>query len=311
MQGFTSGLNPDVVKTELDELFFQKFDKPAGPNMATALSSAVFNQSAAPNQAVNTELFMGTGFWQERDELQDVNQDHARVDQKQLFDVVEYSNSIDIPKRMFDDAMFGAVGKMITDFGETGRITRDREAFGIYRDAFTGATFTTNDGVSLINASHSNINGDTVDNTVTGDLTETTLNTGLVSLLEQVNQRGIIRGHQARTLLVSPAGYKNAIEITDSELRSGTSDNDLNVFSAKYNLTVMQSEWLSAAAGGDDDGWFLLSDNHSVNRWTREGMVTRLMDWALTRNNVYVYKGHFREVYGAMSYEGIVGSQGA
>ena len=310
MQGFTSGVNLDVVQTELDRLFFQVFEEQPGPNMTNALDSMVFRQDSADNNAVITELMMGTGFWQERSELEDVNQDLGRVAQKQTFTVAEWANSLDIPKRTFDDQQFSAVNKQIEHFARMARVTRDNEAFLVYRDAFAGATFNTNDGVSLVNNAHTNINGDTVDNLETAALSDTSLETMIVSLIEQVNQRGIIMGFEGRTLLVPPELFKEAIEVTESELRSGSADNDLNVFSAKYNMTVKQSNRIGAAAGGSDTSFFLLADLHNVYRWEREGINTDLMDWKLTRNNVYVYKGHYREQYGAASYEGIVGNNG-
>jgi hypothetical protein len=54
----------------------------------------------------------------------------------------------------------------------------------------------------------------------------------------------------------------------------------------------------------------LLGRNHSVTRWIRQGVQTVLVDWKIAKNNSYLYKGEFREVYGAPDYVGIVGSTG-
>jgi len=179
----------------------------------------------------------------------------------------------------------------------------------VYRLGFTTAL--TADGAALFSDTHTNLNGDTVDNLETGALSESMLNTMITKLMEQKDQAGVIRGHMPNCLLVPPKLFKTAVEITDSELRSGTGNNDLNVYSAKYGIYVKQSPYLGAAAGGSDTAFFLLAKNHQVHRFMRQDLVTSLINWDLQRNNNYIYKGEFREVIGAMTYEGSVASTGA
>jgi phage major head subunit gpT-like protein len=136
------------------------------------------------------------------------------------------------------------------------------------------------------------------------------LNSAIVALYEQKDQAGIVVGSTPQTLLVPPALFKTACEIVESELRSGTADNDMNVYSSKYGINVATSNRLGAAAGGSDTAWFLLGRNHSVTRWVRQGIVTDLVDYKFQRNNNYIYKANFREIVGAMDYVGIVGSDG-
>ena len=198
---------------------------------------------------------------------------------------------------------------MVRGFGMDARASRDYHSFGLYRNAFGSST--THDSVALISNSHVNYNGDTIDNLLTGDLSETTLNTALVQLFELRRENGIVGGNVAECLIVSPADFKLAVEITESELRSNTPDNDLNVYSAKFGIMVKTSPYLGAVAGGDDDAWFLSSANHGNYRFVRQAVQTTLVDWKYQRNNNYIYKGEFREVVGSYSFDGIVGSAGA
>lgn len=204
--------------------------------------------------------------------------------------------------------MHGAYEKMVRDMGEMGRITRDKNAFAIYRNAFT--TTLTADGVALVNDSHVTLSGDTVDNQLTAVLADTPLNDAIVMLAEQKAQDGTIRGYVPATLLVPQKLFKTASTLLDSQLRPQTANNDVNVYSTRYGIEVYTSPFLGAAAGGSDTAWFLLSRNHSVTRWVRQDIETDLVDYKYSRNNVYVYKASFREVVGAISYEGIVGSTG-
>jgi len=201
------------------------------------------------------------------------------------------------------------VKNAISQMGTKGRITQNRTAMGIYRDA-EDVTMTA-DGVYLLSASHTNIAGDTIDNTVSGALTEDTLEEGVKLLVEQKDQAGDIIGHEAKTLLVPPALFKEAVVITESRLEANTTDNNLNVFSAKYGIVVRQSQYLGLADGGKDDHWFLMGDYHSVMRFKRIPIQTRLLDGSYQDNGDSVYRGRYREVYGAISYEALVGYEGA
>lgn len=306
---FNSQLNPNVVKTALDDVFNQTFSGEQHPGHMTAESGMVFNQDTADSSAVIMELFKGSGNWDTRTEEQDVPSGEPRIGNQKTFSVVNFAKSIDIPKNFFDDNKHGSYEKMVANFARRARTTRDMNAFSVYRNAFSTAL--TSDGVALIADTHTNLNGDTVDNKVTGAFSESTLNTAIVQLVEMKSQDGIIDGFMPRVLLVPLALYKTACEVVGSELRSGTADNDMNVYSSKYNIFIGTSPYLGAAAGGSDAAWFLLSPDHSVNRWVRQGTQTDLVDYKFQRNNNYIYKGEFREVIGAMSFEGIVGSSGS
>jgi hypothetical protein len=306
---FNSNLNANVVKTALDGVFNQTFSGEQHPGHVTAESGIVFNQDTADSSAVIMELFKGVGAWDSRSEEQDVQGGTPRIGNQKTFSVVAFAKSIDIPKHFFDDNKHQSYENMVRNFALRARTTRDKNAFALFRNPTT-ASYGTSDGVALISASHTNLNGDTVSNLVTGALSETTLNDAIVKLLEMKSQDGEIDGFMPKTLLVPPKLFKTASEICESELRQGTGNNDMNVYSTKYGIYVATSQYLGAAAGGSDTAWFLLSSNHSVNRYVRTAVFTDLVDYKFQRNNNYIYKGEFREVVGAMSYEGLVGSTG-
>ena len=297
----------------MDDVFYPEFDYAMHPGTATAETAEVFKQDTADSSAVIQEIFQGTGLWSEKPEMQDVNGATPRTGNKITFTVTEFAQSVDISKNFFDDNKHGVYERMVRDMAETGRVTRDSNAFKTYRNAFT--TTLTADGVALVSDSHVTLSGTTVDNKLTAVLSESSLNDAIVALSEQKAQDGTIRGQVPSCLLVPQRLFKKACEIVESQLRSNTGAtvdgvNDLNVYSSKYGIRVYTSPYLGAAASGSDTAWFLLSRNHSVTRWVRQGIETALIDWKFQRNNNYIYKASFREVIGALDYSGIVGSDG-
>jgi len=306
---FNSSLNPSVVKTTLDDVFMQEWNYKNHPGFADATSSKVFKQNTSSNAAEIQEVFKGVGLWESFNEEADVPEDEARITNQKTFSMVNYGKSMDVPKNFFDDNMHGAYSKMTKDFAEKGRATRDQNAFAIFRGAF--ATATTADGAYLVSDTHTTISGATVDNKLTAALDEPSLNDAIKMLVEQKDQAGVIMGTMPETLIVPSALYKLACEITDSEQRSGTADNDMNVYSTKYGINVATSNRIGAAAGGSDTAWFLLGRNHGITRWVRQGVNTDLVNYKFQRNNNYIYKANYREVIGCMDYAGIVGSDGS
>ncbi len=303
---YNSNLNSDVVKTALDGVWDQTFDGGSHPGNATAETAAIFNQDTVSNSAVILDLFSGVGEYKSRSEEQNVALANPRITNQKTFSVSEFANSVDIPKVFFDDQMHSSYEKMVKSMALRARTTRDKNAFAPFRN-----NSTTSDGVALISDSHTAIAGHTVDNRVNAVLSETALNTAIVLLRDMKSQDGEIDGQMARVLLVPTALYKSACEISQSELRSGTANNDMNVYLTKYGITVMTSPYLGAGVtGGSDANWYLLGDNHSMTRWVRQGVQTDLVPYEVSRNNVYTYKASFREVVGAMNYEGIVGYVG-
>ncbi len=300
---------PNVVKTALDFVFDAEFSLEQNPGIATAETSSVFMQETTDRAAIIGEQFMGTGYFEERAEQQDVPQGSARVGNQKTFNVINYSKSIDISKNLMDDDQHSTIDKLVRNMARNARLTKSKNAFKVFNDGFTTAT--TNDGVALFSTAHVTMAGDTVSNKLTAVLAEASLDLALQALINQKTQDGTLGGHEAAVLLVPPALFKKAVEITKSELRSATPNNDLNYYSMMYpGLQVFQTPFIGAGYGGSDTAWFVLSKDHSIMRYVRQDVKTDLVDYRTQRNNNYIYKAEYREVVGAFSWEGAVASDG-
>jgi len=305
---FSSGLNPDVVKTGLDEVFYSKFNKVIGPNYADINQDDIFKQDNASNSAIVTQILADAGMWDSKSELADVAEGTIKSGDKRTFTVVTYAQTIRPTSEMFEDEDWGAVKEMVQKMGQKAYLTQKKNGFAVYRGAF--ATTKTNDGQYLASDTHTNLNGDTIDNLLTAALAPTSLKSAIQMLVEQKDEAGDNVGHEARCLLVPTPLFDYAIEITESQLKPDYSDNNVNAFSAKYNLYVKQSNWLNATNGGSDTAWHLLAQDHTVKRWVRKAIETYYKEPKYDDKLRHSYIGRFREVYGAVSYEGVVGSLG-
>lgn len=305
----SSSLNPNAVKTALDMVFDAEFGYESLPGKASAQDAMVFRQDTADKAAVIIEQFQGVGYFEERAEQADLAQATPRIGNQVTKSILNWAKEVDISKNFFDDDQHSVVQKMIRSFARGARLSQDKNAFKQWNLAFT--TVLANDAVALFSNSHVALDGSTIDNLETGALSDSTLNTAMISLMQQKTQDGTLGGHEPGCLLVPTALFKTAMEITKSELRSGTANNDMNYYSQIFpGLVVKHSPFLSAAQGGSDSAWFLLSRDHSMYRWVRQGVQTDLVDYKTQRNNNYIYKAEYREIVAPISFEGLVGSSG-
>lgn len=203
--------------------------------------------------------------------------------------------------------MHGVWAEDVRNFAIMAKSTQDNNAFKLFRLGFTTAL--TADGNAIF-STHTLIGGGTQVNNGTAALTPTSLNTGLVNMVEQKDQAGVIRGSVPAVLLVPPMVWKHAREITDSALIADLANNNINVYRSALGITVWTSHWLGAAAGGSDTAWFLLANRHGFTRLIRQGLETALTDWRYSNDLTYRYQANFREEVFCADYAGSYGSTG-
>lgn len=118
------------------------------------------------------------------------------------------------------------------------------------------------DGVAMFSTAHpSKVSGvANRSNRLASDpvLSESNLFTAVKTIREQKNGRGLPIGYEGKfVLVVPPALEKTAVEITQSVLRSGTPNNDVNYFEG--GIDVVSSVYLGAANNGLDTQWFVIA----------------------------------------------------
>lgn len=305
---FTEAQNFSIVQTELDKVFFQAFDyDDTFPGVAHATTAEIFKPQETTHAAWIQSINKGSGLFPAIGEAQTVPLSTPQVTNKQTTLVTTFAQGISISKQLFDDNMHGVWANDVKDFADQAKNTQDYTAFGLFRNGFTTAL--TADG-SAIFSTHTLIGGGTQSNAGTLALTPTSLNTAIVNLMEQKNQAGVVSGSSAKVLLVPPAVWKHAREITDSALIADSGNNNVNVYRSALGITVYTSHWLGTVAGGSDTAWFLLAARHGFTRLIRQGIETALTDWRFSQNLTYFYQANFRENYFCADYAGSYGSTG-
>ncbi len=308
---WTEQQNFAIVRTELDRVFMQNFEYDTTiPGIATARTAELFKPMQIDRAAYIEEIYAGSQLAQAIGETQTIPQSTPVVANKLTTYVLDYGNSVELSKDLFDDNMHGVWSKTVADFAMKALRTQDNAAFGWFRNAFTSSL--TADGNAFC-GTHTLVKGGTVVNFASGAgsaLSGTSIQTNIQALAEQKDQSGVILGSTPYIMLVPPALFVKARQESDSALYADNSNNSINVYRSVYGFMVYQSPYLGAAAGGSDTAWFMLARNHSVTRIIRQGITTALRDWTMSNNRTYLYQYNFREVVYAPDYVGVYGNVG-
>jgi hypothetical protein len=186
--------------------------------------------------------------------------------------------------------------------------TKQVKAAYVLNQAFS-TTVTYGDGVPLCSTAHPLISGGVNSNrpTIGTDLNETSLEAAVIQIAAWTDERGLLIAAKPRKLIVPPSLQFVATRLLQTELRVGTTDNDINAL--KNNGSIPEgftiNHWLT-----DTNAWFLKTDvPNGLKHFVRTSMQTG-MDGDFDTGNVR-YKARERYSFGASDPLGLFGSPGS
>ena len=185
--------------------------------------------------------------------------------------------------------------------------TKQTKAASLLNTGFD--TFQSGDGVTLFNTAHPTVAGGTNKNRLTtnADLNETSLEQMVIDIAAFVDERGLLIAARPRKLIVPPALMFVATRILQSELRTGTADNDTNALRSNGSIPegFSVNHYLT-----DTDAFFLTTDvPNGMKMFVRTPMSTS-MDGDFNTGNVR-YKARERYSFGVSDPLGMFGTPGA
>ena len=186
--------------------------------------------------------------------------------------------------------------------------TKQVKGASILNNAFTGGP-TYGDGVVLCSTAHPLISGGTNSNrpTVAADLNETSLEAAVIQIAGWTDERGLLIAAQPKKLVVPPALQFVATHLLETELRVGTTDNDINAL--KSNNSIREGYCINHYLT-DTNAWFLMTDvPNGLKHFVRSPMQNG-MDADFDTGNSR-YKARERYSFGVSDPLGIFGSPGA
>lgn len=183
-----------------------------------------------------------------------------------------FSQSVSVTYQAIEDRDYKQALDEFGDLTIAGKEVMDKSFFDVFNYAFTAQTslptyvYGYGDGKPLCSISHPRKDGGTAQlNTFSAavtqlPLTDTNLETARINMMRTLDDRGkpIRIGAGKLMLIVAPELEKTAQILTASVKRSGTANNDVNIYDGL--MTVIASKWLGATGNGGSlptTAWFI------------------------------------------------------
>jgi len=186
--------------------------------------------------------------------------------------------------------------------------TKQVKAAAVLNNAFA-AGVTYGDGVSLCSTAHPLISGGTNSNrpSTAADLNETSLENAVIQIAGWTDERGLLIAAKPKKLIVPPALQFVATRLLETNLRVGTTDNDINAIKNNGSIPggYAINHWLT-----DTNAWFLMTDVPNGLKHFVRTPLQNSMDGDFDTGNVR-YKARERYSFGVSDPLGIYGSPGA
>ena len=186
--------------------------------------------------------------------------------------------------------------------------TKQVKAAAVLNNGFSAA-YTGGDGVSLFSTAHPLVSGGTNSNrpSVAADLNETSLENAVIQIAAWTDERGLLIAAKPTKLIVPPSLMFVATRLLETNLRVGTTDNDINAL--KNNGSIPGGYAVNHFLT-DTNGWYLTTDVPNGLKHFVRSPLANSMDGDFDTGNVR-YKSRERYSFGWSDPLGIYGSPGS
>ena len=185
--------------------------------------------------------------------------------------------------------------------------TKEVKGAAVLNNGFN-SNYAGGDGVSLFNANHPLVNGSTISNvpSTPTDLNETSLENAIIQISLWTDERGLLIAAKPKKLIIPPALQFVATRLLETQLRVGTTDNDVN---AIVNNGSIPGGWAVNHFLTDSNAWFLQTDiPNGLKHFVRAPLSTS-MDGDFDTGNAR-YKARERYAFGFSDPLSMFGSAG-
>mgnify|MGYP003345786283 FL=1 len=210
-----------------------------------------------------------------------------------------------ITEEAIEDNLYDSLSKRYTKgLARAMAYTKQVKAAAIINNGFN-AQYVGGDGQPLFSTAHPLVSGGTNSNTfsTSPDLNETSLEAATIQIAGWTDERGLLIAAKPRKLVVPPNQMFVAKRLLDTELRVGTSDNDINALKSMGTISegFKVNHFLT-----DTHGYYILTDVPNGLKMFERTPLQNSMDGDFDTGNVR-YKSRERYSFGWSDPLGVFG----
>ena len=214
-----------------------------------------------------------------------------------------------ITEEAMEDNLYGSLSARYTkSLARSMANTKQVKAANILNNGFS-TSFPGGDGKPLFDTEHPLVSGGVNSNepSTPADLNETSLEAAIIQIAAWTDERGLLIAARPRKLIIPPSLMFIATRLLETELRTGTADNDTN---AIRSLGAIPEGYGVNHYLTDTDAWFLKTDVPNGLKHFVRAPLSQTMDGDFDTGNVR-YKARERYSFGFSDPLGMFGSPGA
>jgi len=210
-----------------------------------------------------------------------------------------------VTEEAIEDNLYDSLSKRYTKaLARAMAYTKQVKGAAVVNNGFN-ASYAGGDGVALFSTAHPLVSGGTNSNTfsTSPDLNETSLEAATIQIAGWTDERGLLIAAKPRKLVIPPNNMFVAKRLLDTELRVGTSDNDINALKSMGTIAegFKVNHFLT-----DTHGWYILTDVPNGLKMFERTPLQNSMDGDFDTGNVR-YKSRERYSFGWSDPLGVFG----
>ena len=269
---------------------------------------AVFSSNTSSKAFEEDVLLQGFGSAPTKDEGAAISYDTGSQQWTARYQHETVALAFSITEEAEEDGQYGSIASRYTKaLARSMASTKEIKAANVLNNAQT-AGFTGGDGVVLLSASHPTTNGNQSNVLATAaDLSETSLESVLIQIADMKDDRGLRIAAQGTRLVIPTAYTFTAERLLESQLRTGTADNDINAI--KSGGYLPQGYHIMRRLT-DSDAFFVLTDVPDGLKMFQRSPMKKGMEGDFETGNVR-YKVRERYSFGFTDWRGVFGTEGA
>ena len=267
---------------------------------------AVFSSNTSQKAYEEDVLLAGFGAAPTKNEGASVSYDDAGQQWTARYQHETVALAFSITEEAEEDGQYGSIASRYTKaLARSMSSTKEIKAANVLNNA-TSANG--GDGTTLLSTAHPTQNGNQSNTLATAaDLSETSLESILIQIADMKDDRGLRVAAQG-TQLVIPTAYTFVAErLLESQLRTGTADNDINAIKSGGYLPKGYHVMRRLT---DSDAFFVTTDVPDGLKMFQRSPMKKGMEGDFETGNVR-YKVRERYSFGVTDWRGIFGSEGA
>lgn len=226
----------------------------------------VFNVVSSTKDSETDSATTGFGMLIETSELGALDYEDPVKMYKTVYSHKKYTKGFKVSKELMEDDQHNVIARLPKLLAKSTVRTTEYHAASVLNNGFSTSYTSYGDGNPLLSTSHDRADGGTAQSNASSTgitLSETNLETGRLALEKVLDDKGQIVTFQADKLIIPVDLRKTAQILTQSTLRPGTANNDVNIFEGVFKIVPWRYLTSSTA-------WFLQdSSEHLLNFFWR------------------------------------------